>query len=220
MYCFQPEGGLLSASILSLYSDFGQSLWLDGIDRDLLTNGSLERLVAEGIRGATTNPTRFERAAIGTESYDDMIRDLLQADHGIDGATIYRWLVLQDAQIAADILRPVYDSSDGSDGYVSVPVSPQLAHNIYETIEAARHLWRQIDRPNLMIEVPATTKGLAAIERLVSEGINVNATLLFSLSRYREVAQAYLRGIASDSQPARVSSVASFSVGRIDSTLR
>lgn len=203
------------ASILDLYKH-GQSLWLDYIDRNLLTRGGLERLIAAGVRGVTTNPTIFHKAITSTADYDDTIRDLLQADPQIDVATLYEWLTVEDVQMGVDILRPVYDESAGVDGYVSLEVSPHLAYDTAGTIEAARHLWKAVHRPNLMIKVPATREGLPAIERLIAEGVNVNVTLLFSVLRYQEVAQSYLRGLAQNPEPRKVASVASFFVSRVD----
>lgn len=203
------------ADIFELFRH-GQSLWLDYLGRSLLVGDGLERLVGEGLRGVTSNPTIFYKAIAGTGDYDDTIRDLLQADHEISAGDIYRWLTIQDTQAAADILRGVYESSRGTDGYVSLEVSPHLAYDTEGTVEAARHMWRAVARPNLMIKVPATLEGLPAIERLIAEGINVNATLLFSVSRYQAVAEAYIRGLALNPEPGRVASVASFFVSRID----
>jgi transaldolase len=197
----------------------GQSMWLDYIDRNLLVDGALEALVDEGLSGVTSNPTIFHKAITSDSDYDDVIRDLMQADHEIDARTLFEWLSIQDAQLAADILKPVYDRSDGQDGYVSIEVSPHLAYDTIGTIEAARHLWRALRRPNVMIKVPATRQGLSAIERLIADGINVNATLLFSIDRYAEVFQAYIRGLAMNPQPAQVASVASFFVSRIDNKI-
>lgn len=204
------------AKILTLYSQYGQSLWLDYIDRNLLMNGGLRALVENGIRGVTTNPTIFLNAVTNSSDYDDTIRDLIQADHQIGPETLYQWLTLQDVQMAADILTPVYESSHGTDGYVSHELSPHLAYNTDATLEAARHLWRAVDRPNLMIKVPGTLAGLSAIETLIAEGINVNVTLLFSISRYQAVSEAYLRGLANNPTPRNVASVASFFVSRVD----
>ncbi|NIR58590.1 MAG: transaldolase [Gammaproteobacteria bacterium] len=196
--------------------DHGQSLWLDYIDRGMLLDGAFETLVEEGVRGVTSNPTIFFKAITRGSAYDDAVRDLVQGDPGIDGERLYHWLMVQDVQMAADVLRPVYDQTEGSDGYVSLEVSPHLAYDTDATVERAHHIWLQVDRPNLMIKVPATREGLPAIERLIGEGINVNATLLFSVPRYRAVAEAYARGLALCADPARVASVASFFVSRID----
>lgn len=203
------------ADIFELFQH-GQSLWLDYLGRSLLLDAGLKRLVNTGLRGVTSNPTIFYKAIAGSGDYDDSIRDLLQADHEIAAADIYRWLTVQDTQAAADILRGVYEGSGGMDGYVSLEVSPHLAYDTEGTVQAARHLWRAVDRPNLLVKVPATLEGLPAIEHLIAEGINVNATLLFSVSRYQAVAEAYIRGLALNPEPGRVASVASFFVSRID----
>ena len=194
----------------------GQSLWLDYVDRNLLTGGGLERLVDEGLRGVTSNPTIFHQAITGTDAYDEAILDLIQADHELDGETLYEWLAIQDIQTACDHLRPVYERTGGADGFVSMEVSPHLAHDPNATIDQARHLWRSVHRDNLMVKVPATVEGLHAVEALIADGINVNVTLLFSVERYREVFQAYTRGLAHNEEPGRVASVASFFVSRVD----
>jgi transaldolase len=204
------------SNILDLYSEYGQSVWLDYLDRDLVTRGGLAELRNAGVRGVTSNPTIFDKAISGSRDYDDAIRDLLQADHQIDEQRLYEWLVVQDVQMAADVMEPVYLSSDGRDGYVSLEVSPHLAYDCDATIEAARHLWRMVDRPNLLIKVPGTEPALPAIEQLIAEGINVNITLLFSVARYEAVIEAYLRGLQQNPDPGRVASVASFFVSRID----
>ncbi|MGD8571821.1 MAG: transaldolase [Gammaproteobacteria bacterium] len=203
--------------IITLFSEYGQSIWLDYIDRNLVENGGLKALIEEGVRGVTSNPTIFHKAITGGNDYDDAIRDLLQADHEIDDETLYQWLAIQDIQMAADTLRPVYENSKGSDGFVSLEVSPHIAYEVDQTIDAARHLWRAVDRPNLMIKVPGTSPGLRAFEQLIAEGINVNVTLLFSVDRYREVTAAYIRGLSKNPHPGKVASVASFFVSRVDS---
>ncbi|MDT8321744.1 MAG: transaldolase [Xanthomonadales bacterium] len=203
--------------ILTLYREYGQSIWLDYIDRNLLLRDGLKTLISEGLRGVTSNPTIFHKAIGGSTDYDEPIRDLLQANHQIDDGTLYEWLVVQDAQMAADILEPVYVSSEGLDGYVSLEVSPYIAHDSALTIKEARHLWRAVNRPNLMIKVPATEAGLPATEQLLAEGINVNNTLLFSVERYKAVAETYLRGVARAAEPAKIASVASFFISRVDS---
>jgi len=202
--------------IIDLFRE-GQSLWLDYIGRSLFLDAGLKRLVNAGLRGVTSNPTIFYKAIAGTDDYDDTIRDLLQADHEISAVGLYRWLTIQDTQAAADILRGVYESSGAADGYVSLEVSPHLAQDTEGTVQAARHLWRAVARPNLMVKVPATPEGIPAIERLIAEGINVNATLLFSVSRYQAVAEAYIRGLSLSPEPGRVASVASLFVSRVDS---
>ncbi len=197
----------------------GQSLWLDYVDRSLLTRGGLERLVDEGLRGVTSNPTIFHQAMTSGSDYDDVILDLIQADHEVSPETLYEWLAVQDIQMAADILQPVYAKTAGSDGFVSLEVSPHLAHDASGTIEQARHLWKAVHRDNLMIKVPGTEAGLEAIEALIAEGINVNVTLLFSVARYEAVFRAFIRGLEQNDRPRDVASVASFFVSRIDGAI-
>jgi len=204
------------STLTTLYSDYGQSPWLDYIDRDLLVNGGLKELVSLGIRGVTSNPTIFHKAISEGRLYDDSIRDLIQADPLVDAQTLYQWLTVQDVQKAADILARLYQSSDRADGYVSLEVSPHLAHDTDGTVDAARQLWKMVERPNLMIKVPATRAGIPAIETLIGEGINVNVTLLFSVARYQEVMDAYLRGLERNPAPRGVASVASFFISRVD----
>lgn len=199
-----------------IYADYGQSVWLDYIDRNLLDRGGLETLIAAGLRGVTTNPTIFHRALTAGADYDDDIRELLAADPGMDDKALYEWLVVQDVRRAADLLAPVYEESEGTDGFVSLEVNPHLAHRTGATVTEARHLWRAVDRPNLMIKVPGTQAGVPAIEALIADGINVNVTLLFSIPRYREVQAAYLNGVAMNDTPRTVASVASFFLSRID----
>jgi transaldolase len=199
---------------------FGQSIWLDYIRHDLIADGQLRRLIDEdGLRGITSNPSIFEKAIVESHEYDDDIRAM--ALEGKEVNTIYEALSQHDVQRAADEFRPLYDKTDGHDGYVSLEVNPHLAHNAAGTIEEGRRLWGMLDRPNVFIKVPATTAGLSAIRELTSEGINVNVTLLFGLPRYRQVADAYLAGLAArlaHGKPVNhVVSVASFFVSRIDS---
>lgn len=198
---------------------FGQSVWLDYIRRDLIVSGELRRMIeADGLRGMTSNPSIFEQAVAGSNGYDQDIRTM--ARKGLGATKIYEALVLSDVQSAADEFRLVYNKTDGKDGYVSLEVNPHLAHDTKGTIEEARHLWAALNRPNVFIKVPATTEGLPAIQQLISEGINVNVTLLFGLQRYRQVAEAYVAGIearAAQGEPVQyVASVASFFVSRID----
>jgi transaldolase/glucose-6-phosphate isomerase len=195
--------------------DAGQSLWLDYIRRSLMTSGQLERLVEEdALRGLTSNPSIFQKAIGGSGEYDGAIEDLLAADRSLSAGDLYERLVVADIQEAADRLRPVYDRT-GVDGVVSLEVSPHLAHDTEATVEEARRLWAAVDRPNLMIKVPGTEAGLPAIERLIAEGIHVNVTLLFSVDRYRQVAEAYLEGLRRAEDPSGVLSVASFFVSRV-----
>ena len=202
--------------IHTLFTEYGQSIWLDYIDRNLLVNGGLRTLVSEGVRGVTSNPTIFQKAIGGSTDYDAAIYDLVRADHNIDEKMLYQRLTVQDVQMAADILATVYDSSDGTDGFVSLEVSPHLAFDTEATILAARYLWELVARPNLMIKVPATVPGLPAIESLIAEGVNINVTLLFSVERYKAVLEAYIRGLLRNSNPGKVASVASFFVSRVD----
>jgi transaldolase len=197
----------------------GQSLWLDYIRRDLISSGELRRLIEEdGLRGMTSNPSIFEKAIADSHDYDEEIRAI--ASSGKGAATIYETLSQRDVRSAADEFRPLYERTDGKDGYVSLEVNPHLAHDTKGTIEEARRLWAALDRPNVLIKVPGTANGLPAIQQLIGEGISVNVTLLFGLPRYRQVAEAYLAGLearAAQGQPLKhVASVASFFVSRID----
>ncbi len=197
----------------------GQSIWLDYIRRHLIVSGELGRLIEEdGLRGMTSNPAIFEKAIGESHDYDEDIRALALEGKGV--MAIYEALSLGDVQSAADAFRPLYDKTDGQDGYVSLEVNPHLAHDTSGTLEEARRLWTALSRPNVMIKVPGTVAGLSAIEQLISEGISINVTLLFGLPRYRQVANAYLAGIearAARGKPVKqVASVASFFVSRID----
>lgn len=197
----------------------GQSIWMDYIRRQLITSGELQRLIEEdGLSGVTSNPSIFDKAIAGSHDYDSSIRAM--ALQGKTSADIYRVLTVEDIQRAADLFRPQYDRLDGRDGFVSLEVSPKLAHDTAATITEARELWTALDRPNVMIKVPATREGVPAIKQLIREGVNVNVTLLFGLLRYQEVAKAYLAGLearAVEGGPIhRVASVASFFLSRID----
>jgi len=196
--------------------DLGQSVWLDGMDRRLLAGDGLAQLIRLGIGGVTGNPAPFHEALAASDAYDDAIRDLLQMDPHMAAEAIYEGLAVADVQMAADRLRPVHALSDGRDGYAGLELPPRLAYDAEATLAAARHLWRSVNRPNLMLALPATPEGLPAMEQLVVEGINVDATLLFSTERYEAVARAYLRGLARRRQAGAVASVASFLVSRID----
>ncbi len=200
-----------------LWTDHRQAVWLDYIERDLLTGGGLARYVADdGVRGVTSNPSIFQKAIEGGGAYDAAVAALLDADPAMATKDLYEALAIEDIRGAADILRPMWSESGGEDGYVSLEVSPHLAHDSDGTVAEARRLWAAVDRPNLMIKVPATAAGIPAIESLIASGINVNATLMFSLADYEAVAQAYVRGIAACAAPDRVASVASFFVSRVD----
>jgi transaldolase len=211
-----------SRNPLSELVRFGQSPWLDFIDRKLLESGDLARFIESGsVRGITSNPAIFEKAIVDTHDYDDDIARLARAGH--DAVAIYETLAMADVRAAADAFRAQYDDSDGADGFVSFEVAPQLARDTNGTIAAARRLWAALDRPNVMIKVPGTPEGLTAVAQLLAEGINVNVTLLFSVARYRQVLEAHAKGLqaALDAgRPvARVASVASFFLSRIDTAV-
>ena len=204
---------------LLVLESFGQSIWLDYLQRSSLENGDFKRWIKQdGVGGLTSNPSIFEKAIGESQDYDEAIRALTQEGRSAD--VIYQVLSIQDIQEAADLFRPTYDRLDGADGYVSLEVSPQLAHDTAGTIAEARRFWGLVNKPNLFIKVPATKEGLPAIRQLIGEGINVNITLLFGLPRYREVADAYLSGLemlaAGGRKLDRVRSVASFFLSRID----
>jgi transaldolase len=197
----------------------GQSIWLDYIRRDLIASGELRRLIEEdGLRGMTSNPAIFEKAIAESHDYDENIQAMALKGEGLE--TIYEALSQRDVQNAADEFRSLYDRMDGKDGYVSLEVNPHLAHDTDGTIKEGRRLWKALDRPNVLIKVPATVEGLPAIRQLISDGISVNVTLLFGLPRYRQVAEAYIAGIeacAGQKKPVtHIASVASFFVSRID----
>jgi transaldolase len=196
----------------------GQSLWYDGLRRDLIHTGELARLVDDGVRGLTTNPSIYEKAIAGTGDYDADIAAL--GASGLDAKAIYEALALQDLRAAADLMRPVWDATHGRDGFVSLEVSPFLAKDARGTIEEGRRLWRALARPNVLIKVPGTTAGILAIERLAAEGVNVNVTLLFSRAAYRRAAEAWMAGLEARAgrgeELSRAASVASFFVSRID----
>jgi len=195
----------------------GQSIWLDYIRRNLLRSGELKRLVDEdGIRGVTSNPTIFEKAIAGSTDYDEALRALLAQEPNGDVEKLYEPLAIEDIQMAADVLRPVFDSTQGDDGYVSLEVSPHLAHDTAGTIAAAKRLRAAVNRPNLMIKVPATPEGIPAIEQLIADGLSINVTLMFSMAHYEAVARAYLKGLERCATPGQVASVASFFVSRVD----
>lgn len=197
----------------------GQAIWLDDIHRSLMTSGDLKALIDDdGLCGMTSNPTIFDKAIAGSHDYDDDIRELALEGKGVND--IFEALAIKDVQMAADTFRPLYDRTNGRHGFVSLEVSPHLAHDTGGTLSEGRRLWAALDRPNVFIKVPATLAGLPAIRQLTSDGVNVNITLLFGLPRYRQVAEAYIAGIEerlARSQDVRnVRSVASFFLRRID----
>jgi transaldolase len=204
----------------------GQSIWLDSISRRLIGSGELQQLVAaDGLRGVTSNPAIFEQAIRGSADYTAAL-EALQSTGNQDPKAFYERLAIADVRDAADVLQPVYDETARRDGYVSLEVSPHLAHKKDETIQEARRLWEAVGRPNLMIKVPATPSGIPAIRQLISEGINVNVTLLFAIDAYEAVADAYMSGLetymasaAGGERLGTVASVASFFVSRIDTVV-
>jgi transaldolase len=205
-------------TLTDLYQQQGQSPWLDNMRRDWLQNGTMAGLVAEGIRGITSNPTIFAKAISGQDTYDQEFRELIRTKSVEDA---YWDLVVDDIESALTILRPVYDSSDGGDGYVSVEVAPSLAHDTEGTVRAARSLHQRIDKPNALVKIPATPECVPSIRQMISEGRSINVTLIFSLTRYAEVIEAYLAGLESLAASGRkdlshVASVASFFVSRVD----
>lgn len=204
---------------LPALATLGQSIWLDYLQRDMLQNGELERLIAAGLRGLTSNPTIFEHAITASDAYDEDILRL--ASKSLGDAKIFEALAVDDVRRAADLFRTLYEETHGLDGYVSLEVSPGLARDTAGALQEARRLWKAVDRPNLMIKIPGTGEGIPAIEQLLAEGINVNVTLLFSVSRYQEVADAYMRALetrlAQQRSLQRVCSVASLFISRIDS---
>ena len=203
--------------------NYGQSIWLDYIRRDLFTGGELQRLLDEdGLRGMTSNPAIFEKAIAGSSDYTDLLQSLA-ARTDLDAKGRYEILAIRDIQDAADLLRPVYVNSKRRDGYVSLEVSPYLARDTEGTIEEARRLWKAVRRENVMIKVPGTAEGIPAFQRLTGEGININVTLLFSQEVYEGVAEAYIAGLEQlagrGGDVDKIASVASFFISRIDSSI-
>ncbi len=204
---------------LKKLQDFGQSVYMDEIRRSMMTDGYLQELIErDGLRGVTSNPAIFQKAIADSDDYDEAIR----AAHG-KGTSVdqmYEDIVIEDIQNAADLFRPLYDANDGKYGFVSLEVSPKLAYDTEGTLTEARHLWQRLGRPNVFIKVPGTEEGLPVITTLIAEGVNINVTLLFGLGRYRDVAEAYVKGLekrAEAGEPLKnVASVASFFLSRID----
>jgi len=199
----------------------GQSIWLDYIRRDILNSGEFQRLIKLGVSGVTSNPTIFEKAITGSNNYDKALLAMAQA--GKSTEETYEALVIEDVRAAADMLRSTYNHTAGADGYVSLEVNPLLAYDTDSTIAEARRLFTTLRRPNIMIKVPATPEGIPAIKQLIGEGINVNATLIFSLDIYKQVREAYIAGLEelarTDGDLSRVASVASFFISRIDTAV-
>lgn len=200
-------------------SEFGQAVWVDNLQRSYITQGTLKKLIDEdGLKGLTSNPTIFQKAVSGSEDYADLFAEARA--RGLSADEVYEHLAVRDVQGAADILRPVYDALKGKDGFASLEVSPRLANQTQATLDEARRLWKTLARPNVMIKVPGTEAGVPAFQQLISEGININVTLLFSQERYRQIADAYLGGLEKFAKAggdlSTVASVASFFVSRID----
>src|ERR671933_2125280 len=196
----------------------GTSVWLDQIGRQLIESGELRRLVEqESLRGVTSNPTIFNAAILGAPDYDDQLGACARA--GKTTREIYQALAIKDIQDGCDVLRPVYDETDGYDGYVSLEVDPDIAFDTNKTMEQARDYWHRVDRPNLMIKIPGTDEGVPAIEEMIYEGLNINVTLLFSVAAYERVAEAFIRGLErrlEEGKSVDMQSVASFFVSRVD----
>ena len=212
----------MSDRLKRLFSEYGQSPWLDNLKRSYITTGELDRVCANGIRGLTSNPTIFQKAIQGSDEYTEQFKSLISSNTSpLDS---YWELVLQDIHGALDVFAPLYESSGGLDGFVSVEVDPSLAHNGEQTLKAARQLDERVNRDNVMIKIPATAEGIPAIRAMISEGRNVNVTLIFSLERYQEVMDAYVQGLEllaanAPSKVARVASVASFFISRVDTDI-
>jgi transaldolase len=210
----------MAKSRLHAVYELGQSIWYDNIRRGLITSGALQHLIDDdAVVGITSNPTIFEKAIDGSTDYDDQLRDLVR--HGVrDGRQAFEALAIQDIQMAADVLRPIYDRTRHEDGYISLEVSPTKANNTQATIEEARHLFQTAHRPNVFIKIPATPEGIPAIEQMIYEGVNINITLIFALEVHDQVIEAYLRGLerrnSEGKSIADIASVASFFVSRVD----
>jgi transaldolase len=202
---------------LRALNQYGQSVWLDSISRELINGGGLQRLIDEdGVTGVTSNPTIFAKAITDSSDYDAALDGVLHLNPNVTNRVLAERLMVEDIRMAAGQLRSVYERTGGADGFVSLEVSPGCAGDTDATIAEARHLWFEVARPNVMIKVPATAAGIPAIEVLIAQGINVNITLMFSLEHYEAVAHAYLRGLAGHADPRCVSSVASVFVSRLD----
>jgi transaldolase len=211
----------MTGRLLSLHAEQGQSPWLDNLQRGYITSGELARLIASGIRGLTSNPTIFQKAIQSSADYDNQFAS--EIARGVSPEDAYWSLVIEDIWGALDAFAPLYTSSNGEDGYVSVEVDPWLAHDGNETLRAARALHERINRDNVMIKIPATAHGIPAIKQMIVEGRNVNVTLIFSLDRYREVMLAYIEGLEQRLQNghdiSQVASVASFFISRVDTEI-
>jgi transaldolase len=209
----------MGASRLHRLAEYGQSVWIDFLSRDMLRSGELERRMRDdAVVGVTSNPTIFQKAISSGAAYDEQLREVLEEER--DPKEIFLRLAIKDVEDALDLLRPVWDEGNGQDGYVSLEVDPNLASDTAGTIEEAQRLHETIDRPNLFVKIPATKAGLPAIEEMIARGRSINVTLIFALDRYAEVAEAYIRGlerlVETGGDPGTVASVASFFVSRVD----
>jgi transaldolase len=209
----------MGASRLHRLAEYGQSVWIDFLSRDMIRNGELERRMRDdAVVGVTSNPTIFQKAISSGAAYDEQLREVLEVER--DPKEIFLRLAIKDVEDALDLLRRVWDEGSGQDGYVSLEVDPNLASDTAGTIEEAQRLHETIDRPNLFVKIPATKAGLPAIEEMIARGRSINVTLIFSLERYAEVAEAYIRGlerlVEAGGDPGKVASVASFFVSRVD----
>ncbi len=210
----------MAKSRLHAVYELGQSVWYDNIQRGLIRSGDLQRLIDnDAVVGMTSNPTIFDKAISGSPDYDEQIRQLVTS--GVTDPTQIFWtLAIDDIRAAADVLRPIYDATEGGDGFVSLEVSPLLANDTQGTIAEARRLFSTVNRPNLMVKIPATAEGMTAIEQMTYEGVNINVTLIFALEAYRQVTEAYIRGLErrqAEGKPVKgIASVASFFVSRVD----
>jgi len=202
----------------------GQSVWLDNISRDLLNNKELEELIEDvGLKGVTSNPTIFQKAIGSGSAYDEQIEQLLSRNNSLTAEELFEELAVNDIQRAADILFRIYKRTDGVDGFVSIEVSPDLAYNTEGTINEARRLNKKVNRPNVMIKIPATQEGLPAIKEMISEGVCINVTLIFSQQVYEQVVEAYIAGLEErnklNKSLKKIKSVASFFISRIDTSV-
>jgi transaldolase len=209
----------MAESRLHKLADFGQSVWIDFLSRDLLRSGELaRRMHDDAVVGVTSNPTIFQKAISAGNAYDEQLREVLEKER--DPKEVFLQLAVKDVSDALDLLRPVWDEGSGRDGYVSIEVDPNFAYETQATIDEAQRLHETIDRPNLFVKIPATAPGLPAIEEMIARGRSINVTLIFSLQRYSEVAEAYIRGlerlVEGGGDPSSVASVASFFVSRVD----
>jgi transaldolase len=211
----------MAKKIIQELAEFGQSVWLDYISRSLIDTGKLKEMISMGLRGMTSNPSIFDKAVSSSNDYDKEIQNLHTT--GKSTFEIYDDITVKDIQDAADLLMPIYEKTDGLDGYISLEINPKLAYQTRETIEEGKRLWKKVNRPNLMLKVPSTDNGFSAIEVLVAEGININITLIFSLEQYMKTTQAYIKGIRKllqkNNDISKVNSVASAFVSRVDTVV-